>query len=215
MEEALDAVARGEGEAEKWLDSFYFGNGQAGLRELVSDERLAAIDMAEVNSVHLCVDAEGRELIARVWPNGARIERGDEKAPIPADLAPDELTPEMAEELLEKGSGGPRELGADPETGLTVLALTGRFGPFVQLGEQEEGAKEKPKRASLFASMDPAAVTLEQALALLALPRLVGIDDDGQEITAQNGRYGPYLKKGTDSRSLGSEDELFSVTMEQ
>ena len=96
-----------------------------------------------------------------------------------------------------------------------MLVLTGRFGPFVQLGEQEPGSKEKPKRASLFASMDPAAVTLEEALALLSLPRVVGVDDDGEEITAQNGRYGPYLKKGTDSRSLGSEDELFSVTMEQ
>jgi DNA topoisomerase-1 len=218
MEEALDAVARGEGEAEKWLDSFYFGNGQAaaghaGLRELVSDERLAQIDMAEVNAVHVGVDAQGNELIVRVWPNGARIERGDEKAPIPVDLAPDELTPEKAEELLAKGSGGPRELGTDPETGLAVLVLTGRFGPFVQLGEQAEGSKEKPKRASLFASMEPDSVTLDDALQLLALPRVVGVDTDGQEITAQNGRYGPYLKKGTDSRSLGSESELFTVSL--
>jgi DNA topoisomerase-1 len=213
MEEALDAVARGEGEVEKWLDSFYFGNGQVGLRELVAEERLAQIDMAEVNAVHLGVDAEGRELVARVWPNGARIERGDEKAPIPADLAPDELTPAMAEELLAKGSGGPRELGTDPTTGLTVLALTGRFGPFVQLGEQAEGSKEKPARASLFASMDANTVTLEEALQLLSLPRVVGTAADGEEITAQNGRYGPYLRKGTDSRSLGGEDQLFTVTM--
>ncbi|MFN8027615.1 MAG: type I DNA topoisomerase [Acidimicrobiia bacterium] len=215
MEEALDAVARGEGEAEKWLDSFYFGNGTVGLRELVSDERLAQIDMAEVNSVHVGVDAQGNELIVRVWPNGARIERGDEKAPIPVDLAPDELTPEKAEELLAKGGGGPRELGTDPETGLTVLVLSGRFGPFVQLGEQAEGSKEKPKRASLFASMEPDTVTLDEALQLLALPRVVGTDTDGEEITAQNGRYGPYIKKGTDSRSLGAESELFTVTLEQ
>jgi DNA topoisomerase-1 len=184
-----------------------------GLRELVAEERLAQIDMAEVNAVHLGVDAEGRELVARVWPNGARIERGDEKAPIPADLAPDELTPAMAEELLAKGSGGPRELGTDPTTGLTVLALTGRFGPFVQLGEQAEGSKEKPARASLFASMDANTVTLEEALQLLSLPRVVGTAADGEEITAQNGRYGPYLRKGTDSRSLGGEDQLFTVTM--
>jgi DNA topoisomerase-1 len=213
MEEALDAVARGEGEAEKWLDSFYFGNGQAGLRELVSDERLAQIDMAEVNAVHVGVDTQGNELIVRVWPNGARIERGDEKAPIPVDLAPDELTPEKAEELLAKGSGGPRELGTDPDTGLTVLVLTGRFGPFVQLGEQEPGSKEKPPRASLFASMEPDSITLEQALQLLSLPRVVGVDTDGEEITAQNGRYGPYIKKGTDSRSLESEEQLFTVTL--
>ena len=170
MEEALDSIARGEGEAEKWLHSFYFGNGQAGLKELVAEEHVATIDKAEVNTVHIGHDAEGRELTVRVWPNGANIDRGDERAPIPADLAPDELTPEMAEELLARGSGGPRELGTDPETGLIVLALTGRFGPFVQLGEQAEGSKEKPKRASLFASMDPSTVTLEDALALAVAP---------------------------------------------
>jgi DNA topoisomerase-1 len=213
MEEALDAVARGEGEAEKWLDSFYFGNGTVGLRELVSDERLAQIDMAEVNSVHVGTDSQGNELVVRVWPNGARIERGDEKAPIPVDLAPDELTAARAEELLAKGGGGPRELGTDPETGLTVLALTGRFGPFVQLGEQAEGSKDKPKRASLFKSMEADSVTLEDALQLLALPRVVGVGADGQEVTAQNGRYGPYIKKGTDSRSLAAEEELFTVTL--
>jgi DNA topoisomerase-1 len=214
MEEALDAIARGEGEAEKWLHSFYFGNGEIGLRDLVAEEHIAQIDKAEVNAVHIGTDGDGQELIVRVWPNGANIERGDEKGPIPAELAPDELTPERAEELLAIPSG-PREVGTDPDTGLTVLVLTGRFGPFVQLGEQAPGSKEKPKRASLFASMDPTTVTLEQALALLSLPRVVGTDDDGQEITAQNGRYGAYLKKGTDSRSLASEDALFSTTMEE
>jgi DNA topoisomerase-1 len=114
---------------------------------------------------------------------------------------------------LAKGGGGPRELGTDPETGLTVLALTGRFGPFVQLGEQAEGSKDKPKRASLFKSMEADSVTLEDALQLLALPRVVGVGADGQEVTAQNGRYGPYIKKGTDSRSLAAEEELFTVTL--
>ena len=213
MEEALDAIARGEGEAEKWLHSFYFGNGQVGLRDLVAEEHLAQIDKAEVNSVHIGNDGDGRELIVRVWPNGANIERGDERGPVPADLAPDELTPEKAEELLAIPTG-PRVLGDDPDTGLPVLALTGRFGPFVQLGEQPPGSKEKPKRASLFSSMDPTEITLEQALALLALPRVVGVDDD-EEITAQNGRYGPYLKKGNDSRSLPSEDALFTVTLDE
>ncbi len=215
MEEALDAIARGEGEAEKWLHAFYFGNGAVGLRELVADEHLAQIDKAEVNAVAVGHDAQGAPLIVRVWPNGANIERGDDKGPIPADLAPDELTPERAEELLAQGAIGPRVLGVDPETDLPVLALTGRFGPFVQLGELENGSKEKPKRASLFGSMDPSTVNLADALALLSLPRVVGHDAEGTEITAQNGRYGPYLKKGSDSRSLGSEEQLFTVTLEE
>jgi DNA topoisomerase-1 len=149
----------------------------------------------------------------RVWPNGANIERGDERGPVPADLAPDELTPEKAEELLAIPTG-PRVVGDDPDSGLPVLVLTGRFGPFVQLGDQDPGSKEKPRRASLFGSIDPTTVTLEQALALLSLPRVVG-DDDGVEITAQNGRYGPYLRKGTDSRSLPSEESLFTVTLDE
>ena len=215
MEEALDAIARGEGEAEKWLHSFYFGNGQIGLHELVGEDHLATIDKAEVNTVHLGMDDEGRELVVRVWPNGANIERGEERAPIPFDLAPDELTPAVADDLIARGSGGPRELGEDPETNLTVLVLTGRFGPFVQLGQQAEGSKEKPKRASLLSSMDPSTVTLDEALALLALPRVVGVGADGEEITAQNGRYGPYLKKGGDSRSLAAEEQIFTVTMEE
>jgi DNA topoisomerase-1 len=213
MEEALDAIARGEGEAQTWLHSFYFGNGSVGLRDLVADEHVATIDKAEVNAVHVGCDRDGRELIVRVWPNGANIERGDDKAPIPADLAPDELTPERAEALLAQGAVGPRVLGTDPETGLPVLALTGRFGPFVQLGEVEDGSKVKPKRASLFSSMDPATIALDEALALLSLPRVVGHDGAGVEITAQNGRYGPYLKRGTDTRSLATEDQLFTVTL--
>jgi DNA topoisomerase-1 len=213
MEEALDTVARGEGEAEKWLHAFYFGNGQAGLRELVDEEHLATIDPAVVNAVRIGTDAQGRELVVRVWSNGATVERGDEKGPVPADLAPDELTVERAEELIAQGAVGPRVLGADPATGLPVLALTGRFGPFVQLGEVAPGAKgDKPKRASLFADMTPETVTLEEALALLALPRVVG-ESEGVAITAQNGRYGPYLKKGTDTRSLESERQIFTITL--
>jgi DNA topoisomerase I len=215
MEEALDAIARGEGEAEKWLHAFWFGNGETGLKDLVNEDHLATIDPAEVNAVPIGHDAEGREIIVRVWNNGASVVRGEERAPVPVDLAPDELDVAKAEELIEKGSGGPRVLGNDPETGLPVLALTGRYGPFVQLGESLDGSKEKPKRASLLSDMEVDSVTVDEALQLLSLPRVVGVGEDGVEITAQNGRYGPYLKKGTDSRSLETEPELFSVTLPQ
>jgi DNA topoisomerase-1 len=220
MEEALDAIARGEGESEKWLHEFYFGDHEAGLRELVDEEHLATIDPAVVNAISIGTDGEGREIIVRVWNNGATLERGDDKAPVPADLAPDELTIERAEELIAQGSAGPRVLGTDPASALPVLVLSGRYGPFVQLGELDAAdtgrssskEKDKPKRASLLADMTPDDVTLEDALALLALPRVVGVSD-GVEITAQNGRYGPYLKKGADSRSLESERLLFTVTL--
>jgi DNA topoisomerase-1 len=215
MEEALDAIARGEGESEKWLHAFWFGDGAPGLRELVNDEHLATIDPADVNAVHIGHDADGSEIIVRVWNNGASVLRGEEKAPVPVDLCPDELTIAKAEELIKEGSGGPRVLGEDPETGMPVLALTGRFGPFVQLGEMEDGAKEKPKRGSLLEGMTANTVTLEDALRILSLPRVIGADAEGNEITALNGRYGPYLKKGTDSRSLETEAQLFSVTVEQ
>jgi len=213
MEEALDTVARGEGESEKWLHSFYFGNGQAGLRELIDEEHLATIDPAVVNAVTIGTDAQGRTIVVRVWSNGATVERGNEKGPVPVELAPDELTVERAEELIAQGAAGPRVLGDDPESGLAVLALTGRYGPFVQLGELTPGTKgEKPKRASLFTDMTPDSVTLDDALALLALPRVVG-ESEGAEVTAQNGRYGPYLKRGTDTRSLESERQIFTVTL--
>jgi len=168
-----------------------------------------------VNAVHIGHDADGNEIIVRVWNNGASVLRGEEKAPVPVELCPDELTIAMAEELIKEGSGGPRVLGDDPETGMPVLALTGRYGPFVQLGEMEDGAKEKPKRGSLLEGMTPKTVTLEDALQILSLPRVVGSDPEGNEIIALNGRYGPYLKKGTDSRSLETEGQLFSVTVEQ
>ena len=221
MEEALDTIARGEGEAEKWLHAFWFGNGAPGLKQLVTDEHLATIDPADVNAIHIGHDAQGREILVRVWNNGASVMRGEDKAPVPVDMPPDEMTIARAEELIEKGSGGPRVLGDDPDTGLPVLALTGRYGPFVQLGEMEEGSKEKPKRASLFSSMAADKVTLDEALALLSLPRVVGVDPDGREITALNGRYGPYLSKAPadgdgakpDSRSLEREEQLFTITL--
>ena len=216
MEEDLDAIARHEGESETWLRNFYFGNGNGhtGLRNLVAEDHLIEIDKAEVNKIVVLADDDGREIFIRVWGNGASLHRGaDEKAPVPDGLAPDELTLEVAEQLFRRASAGPQVLGHDPETGLPVIARNGRFGPFVQLGDLE--ASKKPKTASLLGSMSLDTVTLDDALRLLSLPRVVGKDAEGNEITAQNGRYGPYLRKDTDSRSLASEEQIFTITLEQ
>ncbi|MDI2127935.1 type I DNA topoisomerase [Yinghuangia seranimata] len=257
MEDDLDQIARGETESVPWLRRFYFGEdtpgGQSGdhlegLKNLVTD--LGAIDAREVNSFPV-----GEGIVLRVGRYGPYVERGDQRADVPADLPPDELTVEKAEELLNKPSGD-YVLGTDPATGHTIVAKDGRYGPYVTevLPEPEaapaaaepepapvadaEGsapakktaakktakktAKKaaakgpKPRTASLFKSMALDTVTLEDALKLFSLPRVVGVDPaSGEEITAQNGRFGPYLKKGTDSRSLQTEDQLFDVTLEE
>ena len=210
MESDLDMIARGEEASAPWLGRFYFGNGTPGLHSMVTD-RLADIDAREINSISIGSDPEGEEIIARAGRFGPYLQRGEDKAPIPDQLAPDELTVEKALELLSAPSGD-RELGPDPDTGLPVSVRTGRFGPYVQLGEQEETGK--PKRASLFKSMDPEKVTLEVALQLLSLPRVVGTDPtDDLEITVLNGRYGPYVKKGDETRSLESEEQLLTITL--
>ncbi len=153
-------------------------------------------------------------MVGRVGRYGPYVQRGEETAGIPDDLAPDELTVEKALELLAAPSGD-RVLGDDPETGLPVLARGGRYGPYVQLGEAPEGSKDKPRTSSLLATMTLDTVGLDDALRLLTLPRVIGTDPaDDQEITAQNGRYGPYIKKGGDSRSLESEEELFTVSLD-
>ena len=227
MEDDLDGIAQGSQEALPWLSRFYFGAADAkkpgngsetaepagrGLKSDVA-AHLGQIDAREINSIALGDDAEGRAVVARVGRYGPYLQRDDERASIPEDLPPDELTLERAEELLAAPSGD-RVLGTDPEHQLPVIVRSGRFGPYVQLGEAVDGG-DRPRTASLFKSMSLDTVTLDEALRLLELPRSVGTDPTtGEEILALNGRFGPYLKRGTDTRSLEREEELFDVTLD-
>jgi DNA topoisomerase-1 len=206
LEDDLDEIASGEEKRDEWLRRFYFGaDGDAGLKELV-EGRLAEIDAREVNTVEL----PGTDIVVRVGKYGPYLERGEDRQTLPPDIAPDELKPERAEELLAQGQHD-QELGVDPETGRTIIIKAGRYGPYVT--EVADG-DEKPRTASLFSSMSPETVTLEDALRLLTLPRPLG-ESEGEEVVAANGRYGPYVKKGKESRSLDSEDQLFTITLEE
>ncbi|WP_374225927.1 type I DNA topoisomerase [Pseudonocardia sp. KRD291] len=241
MEDDLDSIASGSDSRTDWLNGFYFGAAKGGegsvaraggLKKLVG-ANLEEIDARTVNSIPMFTDAEGRDVVVRVGRYGPYLERMVEekaqRANLPEELPPDELTAEIAEKLFSVPQEG-RKLGTDPVTGHEIVAKEGRFGPYVTeiLPEPEapaEGtaaakkkapAKPKPRTGSLFKSMVVDSVTLEDALRLLSLPRVVGTDpESNEEITAQNGRYGPYLKKGTDSRSLTDEEQLFAVTLEQ
>ncbi len=237
MEEVLDSVADGHAQRLDTLRRFYYGedgsgagNGAGGgrtgdgpgatfrgLHPMVGG--LGEIDAREINSIPV-----GAGIVLRVGRYGPYLERETvgadgavtaERAPVPEDIAPDELTVEHAEELLARPAGD-RELGVDPESGRPVVAKAGRFGPYVTEVLPDDAPKNaKPRTASLFKTMSVDTVGLDEALRLLSLPRTVGVDPaDGAEITAQNGRYGPYLRKGTDSRSIGSEEELFTVTLD-
>ncbi|MEO0321417.1 MAG: type I DNA topoisomerase [Myxococcota bacterium] len=219
MEDDLDGIASGSEKRGRWLRRFFLGDGGAeGLEQLV-EGKLESIDLDEVKRLEtfpIGTTEEGKSIVARVGQYGpyVTIEGEDVTASVPEDLPPDELTLEKAVELLQAPSGD-RVLGQDPATGLDVIAKAGRYGPFVQLGEAKKGSKEKPKTASLFKSMAPDTVSLEEALRLLSLPRTVGTAPDGETIEARNGRYGPFIAKGKDNRSLETEEQIFSVTVEQ
>jgi DNA topoisomerase-1 len=207
MEDDLDRIAAGEQERVAWLTRFYFGDdGDPGLHQLVTDH-LDEIDARAVNSIVI----PGSDAVVRVGRYGPYLEHGEQRASIPADLAPDELTPPKVAELLTQPDSRP--LGTDPGTRTEVVVRSGRYGPYVT-ELLPEGSERKPRTASLLASMSPETVTLDDALRLLSLPRVVG-ELDGESVTAQNGRYGPYIKKGSESRSLESENQLFTVTLEQ
>ncbi|HEY6423118.1 MAG TPA: type I DNA topoisomerase [Pseudonocardiaceae bacterium] len=237
MEDELDSIAAGAQQRTDWLTGFYFGSEQGstmsvahlgGLKKLVG-VNLEEIDAREVNSIRLFADEAGRDVVVRVGRYGPYLERvvdgESRRANLTDDLPPDELTVEIAEILFATPVEG-RSLGADPVTGHEILAKEGRYGPYVTEvlpdagldGGVEKGAakkpKPKPRTGSLFKSMSLETVSLDDALRLLTLPRVVGTDPEtGQEITAQNGRYGPYLKRGTDSRSLTDEEQIFTVTL--
>ncbi len=220
MEEVLDDIARGRRDRNTELGEFYFGSGSVvGLKTLVNE--LGEIDAKELATFPIGGADSGIAL--RVGKFGPYLEGlGDDgvpagtKANVPDDLPPDELTLEKAKELLANPSGEETELGVHPDTGLRVVAKNGRFGPYVTEVLPEDAPKSaRARTGSLFASMSLDTVTLADAQKLLSLPRVVGTDAEGVEITAQNGRYGPYLKKGTDSRSLASEDQLFDITLDE
>jgi DNA topoisomerase-1 len=237
MEDELDSIASGAQHRTDWLTGFYFGSEQGGttsvarvggLKKLVG-VNLEEIDAREVNSIPLFTDDAGHDVVVRVGRYGPYLERivdgAQQRANLPDDLPPDELTAEIAEKLFATPVEG-RSLGTDPVTGHEIVAKEGRYGPYVTevLPEDSDSTKDstkaskkvKPRTGSLFKSMSLETVGLDDALRLLSLPRLVGTDPDtGQEITAQNGRYGPYLKRGTDSRSLADEEQIFAVTLDE
>ena len=223
MEEDLDRIANGETERVAWLTNFFYGSeNNPGLEDLSAD--LGAIDAQAINTMKM-----GEDIEIRVGRYGAYLQQGQGEerkfANIPEEMAPDELTLPKAIELLAKPSGE-RKLGTDPETGLEVIAKSGRFGAYITevFPEEivEEGAKKKrkkkdapkPKTASLLSTMTLDTIDLKDALRLLSLPRTLGTYQD-EPITVQNGRYGPYMKHGADSRTLTSEDQLFSIGLDE
>jgi DNA topoisomerase-1 len=220
MEEVLDEIADGHAERLRVLTDFYFGDdNREGLHRLVTE--LGEIDARKLSTFEIydpdALATGAPKVVVRVGRYGTYVEDEEgRRANVADDLSPEELTIDLARELLAKPVGEERELGLNPETSRMIVVRNGRFGPYVTEVLEDDAPKSvKPRTASLFSSMSIDSITLEQALELMSLPRVVGQDVDGVEITAQNGRYGPYLKKGSDSRSLESEDQIFSITVEE
>jgi DNA topoisomerase I len=215
LEGGLDAVARGERDRLDYLSGFYAGSETwQGLTKLI-DETQEAADPREICTFSVG-EHEGHPVNARVGRFGPYVECNGKTRSLPPELAPDELDLAQAVTLINTEAEGPRLLGQDPETGLDVTVQVGRFGPYVQIGEQEKGSKKKPKRASLLKDMDPEQLDFETALGLLSLPRDVGPGLDGTgSILVHNGRYGPYIKWGDQTRSLTEGLSPLTLTVEQ
>ncbi len=214
VETDLDAIASGEAQKDQWLTSFYFGDDALpGLKRLV-EENLDEIDAAAINTFPIGVDEHGNEVVVKPGKYGPYVKRGDDTAGVPDDLPPDELTVEMALGLLAapKSDEPIGELEGYP-----VFAKNGRYGPYVQWGTADAPppGHDKPKMTSLFKTMVLERITMEEAEALLSLPRELGTDpSDGVPILANNGRYGPYVQKAKDYRNLDNEDQLLTVTLD-
>jgi len=214
MEDDLDAISRGELGHVEYLRQFYFGNGDPGLKGLL-DSKVDEVDARAVCTIEIG-RPEGEEPVAvRVGKYGPYLQQGEDlRVSIPEDLPPDELSLDKALELLRQGARAEEPLGQDPETGAPVYLKTGRFGPYVQLGDGKDG--EKPKRVSLLKGMDPEAVEFETALRLLSLPRDLGEDPEtGDSVEAHVGRYGEYIRRGKETRSLPSGLSSLDVTLEE
>ena len=216
MEDELDEIARGNQDLEPWLQKFYFGDPSAttelaklGLEHMTHEPH--EFDFAAINSIPLGVADDGVAISVRSGRYGPYLVHGDERVSIPEATEPDSLSVAKALELLSAPSND-RELGLDDETGLPIFLKAGRYGPYVQVGEMTD-PKEKPKTASLFTTMSPETVTLADAKKLLLLPRVVGEHPEGEPIIAQNGRYGPYLTWGKETRSLEDEEQIFSIDL--
>lgn len=215
VEEDLDEIARGERNRGKWLREFYFGNG----KELpgifpVTEAAKDSIDAREINGFIVGRHPQTGEMIeVRPGKYGPYVRTGERTAGVPEDLTPEDLTVTKAVELLDAPSND-EPIGSLDD--LPVYVKSGRFGPYIQLGDRSNDKNApNPKTASLFPEMKPAEVTMEVATKLLALPRVIGVDPtDGVEITAQSGRYGPYITKAKDSRTLSTHDEIFTITLE-